>query len=524
MKKQFLLRKTLCLFFSVLMVFPIISCSLSSNNVNAAWFWFWDKKPKKIAVSKNDDTSAAISKTNIDASDSGKTTGKTKKSKKDISTIVSPTNSDTLSLGQTADKTLTSEKDNISTVVKQTSADALDLSQTADKTPASEKADISTVVTQTNVDVLDLGQTTDKTETSKKQDIPTTVKYTNDVYASNQNQAVKEAELVAPDKFTALLDYFPGEDQELAAAAFKIITGSEVKPHSDALKVHAVNKDDIEKIKNAKSIKICGKEKLDLTGIEHFSNLKTLQLICCGRFYLEDDFTGKKINNALTIRKLPESLIELKCSNCGIATFPASLPKKLKTFYCDGCNFSKDGNIFSAKILAEGENPIITDFSVNQCGPYTLPDSIEVLNSSGSNFEPSNLPKNLKTLKCSNCSLKSLPDFPKNLVYCDCSYNEIENLSKLPKELTYLNCQSNKLKFLPKLVDSITELNCSENEITNLPNLPNSLQILSCSSTNITSFPKAPDTLKKVNCYCCGFKSRPNGFSADVTVKWTTAE
>jgi len=51
--------------------------------------------------------------------------------------------------------------------------------------------------------------------------------------------------------------------------------------------------------------------------------------------------------------------------------------------------------------------------------------------------------KNLKTLKCSDNQLTSLPTLPQNLENFDCSYNKLTLLPTLPENLENLSCSNN---------------------------------------------------------------------------------
>jgi Leucine-rich repeat (LRR) protein len=76
--------------------------------------------------------------------------------------------------------------------------------------------------------------------------------------------------------------------------------------------------------------------------------------------------------------------------------------------------------------------------------------------------------KNLKTLKCSDNQLTSLPTLPQNLKNFDCSYNKLTLLPTLPQNLKKLYCSNNQLTYLPSLLQNLEVLDCSDNELTSL--------------------------------------------------------
>ena len=53
--------------------------------------------------------------------------------------------------------------------------------------------------------------------------------------------------------------------------------------------------------------------------------------------------------------------------------------------------------------------------------------------------------KNLKTLKCSNNQLTSLPTLPQNLKELYCDSNKLTSLPTLPQNLQYLYCSNNSI-------------------------------------------------------------------------------
>ena len=164
----------------------------------------------------------------------------------------------------------------------------------------------------------------------------------------------------------------------------------------------------------------------DLTGIEHFINLTTLN---CS-------------NNQLTsLPVLPESLTTLYIGSNQLTSLPI-LPPSLITLDC----------------------------SVNQL--TNLP----------------NLPTSLYRISCSYNNLISLPSLPNSLNYVVCRNNPLTSLPALPSSLRELLCNNCQLTSLPVLPDTLTVLWCYFNQLTSLPEFPTLYPFsLSCNNNQLTS-------------------------------------
>jgi Leucine-rich repeat (LRR) protein len=175
----------------------------------------------------------------------------------------------------------------------------------------------------------------------------------------------------------------------------------------------------------------------DLTGLEYFTNLQTLNI---------------SNNNIKRIPALPSTLKTLQCVNSGFTVLP-TLPSALEVLICKG-----------NKLTA-------------------LPD----------------LPSTLNYLDCYDNRLTSLPTLPNSLAILYCASNPLSNLPSLPASLTTLYCFKNNLTALPALPNSMVYLNCGNNNLSLLPNLPPYLVALVCSTNpNLTCLPRLPTTLREL--------------------------
>jgi Leucine-rich repeat (LRR) protein len=109
--------------------------------------------------------------------------------------------------------------------------------------------------------------------------------------------------------------------------------------------------------------------------------------------------------------------------------------------------------------------------------------------------------KNLKTLKCSDNQLTSLPTLPQNIEKLYCYHNQLKSLPTLPQNLKELYCNSNQLTYLPNLPQNLETLDCSNNKLNLLPTLPQNLEVLDCSDNQLTSLPTLPQKLEKLICF-----------------------
>ncbi len=296
-------------------------------------------------------------------------------------------------------------------------------------------------------------------------------------------------------------------------------------------------------IVNCTSLYLSSSYITDLTGVEYFVNLTTLdchynQLTSLPLLpvTLEDLDCGG--NDIVSIAQLPNNLKNFDCNNNHLINLP-TLPDSLHYLYCNQNEISYLPNLpdslinltcfmnqltylpvlpSTLKILDCGSNGItylqlpnsleelywgdaqITNLPV-------LPQSLLVLDcSSGCSCGPyfdslPQLPSSLQKLFCGNRGLTSIPQLPGSLETLACESNSLINLPALPQTLQELYCGSSQLTNLPSLPNSLHILSCSNNQLTNLPSLPNSLQNLNCSSNQISSIPVLPANLIKLYCY-----------------------
>ena len=304
-------------------------------------------------------------------------------------------------------------------------------------------------------------------------------------------------------------------------------------------------------IVNATSLNLSNFGISDLTGIQYFKNLDTLN--CSG-------------NNLIGLPPLPASLTYLDCSNNKLTSLPA-LPPSLTDLKCPSNNLTN-----LPTLPATLKNIICYVNQLTSLPP--LPASLDSL------FCGENqltclplLPAKLKLLDIASTNITCLPNYPPSLnsnnidaiigvcndttntYNCPIDTNFISildtnwgnylqihfpgcinfggqldttctavlnttslNLSNLNvsdltgiqyfKNLDTLNCSGNNLTSLPPLPASLTYLDCSNNQLTSLPDLPGatiisgrtsqatSLLTLDCQNNQIHCLPVLPDGLQ----------------------------
>lgn len=153
---------------------------------------------------------------------------------------------------------------------------------------------------------------------------------------------------------------------------------------------------------------------------------------------------------------LPNNLIKLDLSNCGLTEIPNHLPPSLEYLKCD-------------------RNKI------------TIIDK---------------LPKNLRKLICSHNVIEQILNIPKTMEHIDMSHNHISELDNLPDTIKYINCSNNRLKYIINIPIMAQHFDCSCNEITIMPNtIPLTLVYLNCSNNYyIKSLPNNLQNLRKLYC------------------------
>jgi Leucine-rich repeat (LRR) protein len=185
---------------------------------------------------------------------------------------------------------------------------------------------------------------------------------------------------------------------------------------------------------NATSLFVPGSNISNLSGIEYFNNLSTLN---CSD------------NQLASLPSLTNSLTTLDCAFNQLLSLP-SLPNSITTLWCYANQLS------------------------------SLPS----------------LPNSLIGLHCYTNQLNILPDLPNNITTLWCYANQLSSLPNLPNSLINLNCRDNQLTSLPNLPNNLTTLNCYNNQLTNLPSLPNNLSTLNCDNNQLNSLPEVPDSMQ----------------------------
>lgn len=216
----------------------------------------------------------------------------------------------------------------------------------------------------------------------------------------------------------------------------------------------------------------------DLTGIQYFKNLKTLD---CSN------------DSLYSIPVLPPSLLWFNCQYNNVDTMPV-LPVSLTWMECDYNKLSR----FTA--LPANLDTLICSHNQLDSLP-ALPANLSYLECEDNTLTGlPMLPNNLYWLDCAFNQLTSMPVLPDSLNYLDCSYNQITSLSALPTNLNVLYCQHNQLSSLPTLNANLNSLVCGVNPLTGLPPLPINLIDLECYDAQLTSLPTLPDSLSYLNC------------------------
>jgi uncharacterized repeat protein (TIGR01451 family) len=230
----------------------------------------------------------------------------------------------------------------------------------------------------------------------------------------------------------------------------------------------------------------------DLTGIEYFDNLNTLDCSSNQLSFLpilsNSIQTLLCYNNQLTsLPILPASLDLFYCSQNNLTSLPP-LPSLLTNFQC-----------FENQIVSLPELPaslVYFDCSTNLLTEIpTLPLSLEWLQCNHNLITSlPELPQSLQILNCTNNSISELPTLSIALQTLDCSNNLLSSLPDLLSTLA-LTCNDNQLISLPPLPAQMYALICNNNQLNGLPPLPDGIQWLQCSNNNITCLPFLPSSI-----------------------------
>ncbi len=118
-------------------------------------------------------------------------------------------------------------------------------------------------------------------------------------------------------------------------------------------------------------------------------------------------------------------------------------------------------------------------------------------------------PSHVKVLKCQECRLKDLDGLPKHIEWLDCSFNNIKKVS-LPNHLKLdtLTCDFNQIsRFEPgDLPKNLRVLRCDANHLETLEGLPPKIRTLSVSDNFLNSFKGIPNVYT-CSCLCNYIKS-----------------
>ena len=143
------------------------------------------------------------------------------------------------------------------------------------------------------------------------------------------------------------------------------------------------------------------------------------------------------------------------------------------------------------------------------CGPVEspvlpeLPSTLQVLfiGTSGLSTLPDPLPPCLKQLSLWKTSVTTLPPLPSTLEHLSIDQSPISVIPPLPPSLLYLSCKYTNVSVIPALPTGLLRLECDSNpQITHLPRLPPSLKGLWCRGTNVTDLPSLPSSLEELMC------------------------
>ena len=248
----------------------------------------------------------------------------------------------------------------------------------------------------------------------------------------------------------------------------------------------------------------------DLTGIEGFTNLRTLYL-------------GENLLTVLP--SLPPKLTYLDCEGNQLTTLPA-LPSSIFNLYCN------NNQLTSLPALPSGLAYI--NVSKNKLVNLpTLPTSLKVLDCFNNLLIAlPELPKSIQSLNCSNNQITCLPLIPASLqtfVYSGNSITCFPNKTNLNRPLSVCGlpdanftlairdvcpeCLDACFRLVKSVVDTLTSLNISNHNITDLTgiNTFKSLKSLNCSKNQLICLPSLPLTLTTLQLDADKISCIPNG-------------
>lgn len=255
-------------------------------------------------------------------------------------------------------------------------------------------------------------------------------------------------------------------------------------------------------IQTATMVNVAGYNISNLSGIEHFTSLLTLNC---------------SLNQLTSLPDLPPGLTNLNCASNQLTSLP-TLPEWLLVLSCFG-----NQDMSSLPNMPSGLLSLNTGgTSINLHDYVPLPESISSLLISHSNYSDlPDLPPNLEVLDCSYNPIGELPELPATITNLICMGNQLTTLpDPLPPSLVYLNCIQNSITAMPELPETLYQLQCQNNQIesfvnfadgmdyiiahnnqlTELPDLPSTLTFLECYNNQLTSLPELPPLLNNLRC------------------------
>jgi uncharacterized repeat protein (TIGR01451 family) len=229
---------------------------------------------------------------------------------------------------------------------------------------------------------------------------------------------------------------------------------------------------------NTTSISIYGISLTDVSAIQYFDNLESLEL---------------RGNNLTNIPKFPNSLTYINVAENLLTGLP-SLPSNLSSL------------VASSNLLTSLPplNNVLIDLDVMSNQLTSLPSLNYLQRCYVSNNQLSSLPSlpnSLLVLWCDYNQITSLPNLPNSLLHLQCGFNNLSVLPSLPNGLNFLSFIDNNVSELPILPESLGSLDFVGNQISSLPEtLPTQLYSLRCDLNPITEIPALPETMIEFGC------------------------
>ena len=227
---------------------------------------------------------------------------------------------------------------------------------------------------------------------------------------------------------------------------------------------------------NATSVNCSNKKIKNLTGIQYFDNMTTLNC---------------SYDSLISLPPLHPPLTTLYCQYNQLTSLPA-LPAGLTSLYCE------INQITSLPALPSSLTRLDCYYNSLIILPF-VPWTITYIDCNHNNISSFvNMPNTVTTLRCHFNNLTALPLSPA-LTHLSCGNNPWGNFTSLPSSLTYLDCRNDQMTVLPVLPSSLRQFNCESNQLTSLPTLP-LLSTLECNYNQLTSLPALPTYLTWLSC------------------------